>query len=296
MSHAPTRRALRCPNCDASLELDPAPLFCPHCGQETALHPPTFFEFVHEFADHYVAIEGSLWRTLWALLAHPGRLTVEYLAGRRRRYVPPLRLYLSASFLFFLIVKVLGSSSAIHFQVAPIDAHGKPITSRSDPANFAATMAEMRRCVDVPGSCSRIQTLGAKIGLKAGAQSEHPEATVQHFIGYAPYAVFGLLPLFAAFVMWVYLRRHLAYGAHFVFSLHMHSVLFLGLLLVALLPGAASLVVLALLPVYGVWALQRVFGGRWWATVLRAVTLACLYGVALVITMQILGVAAILMS
>ena len=55
-------------------------------------------EFLHEFVGHYVALEGTLWRTLGLLLRHPGRLTREYLDGRRRRYVLPLRLYLTASF------------------------------------------------------------------------------------------------------------------------------------------------------------------------------------------------------
>ena len=71
----------RCRNCVA-----PAPdAFCPRCGQETRLALPTARQFIKEAAGRYVALDGRLWRTLAALLLHPGFLTREYLAGRRRR-------------------------------------------------------------------------------------------------------------------------------------------------------------------------------------------------------------------
>jgi len=103
-----------CRNCDANLG-DPAANFCPACGQDTLNHPPTFWEFVHEFITHYVALEGKLWKTLWLLFLKPAELTREYRAGRKQRYISPLRLYITASFLFFLVVKIAGLGSAINF-------------------------------------------------------------------------------------------------------------------------------------------------------------------------------------
>lgn len=65
--------ASRCRNCGA----DADGKYCPECGQETAMHPPSTLEFLHEFIGHYVALEGALWRTL-AKLVRPGALTLEY--------------------------------------------------------------------------------------------------------------------------------------------------------------------------------------------------------------------------
>ena len=87
-----------CRNCGTHVG---AARFCGACGQSTTLHPLTVREFFHEFITHNVALEGALWRTLKALLLHPGSLTVEYLAGRRARYIAPLRLYLSFSLILF---------------------------------------------------------------------------------------------------------------------------------------------------------------------------------------------------
>jgi hypothetical protein len=81
--------AQACANCDTPFDTPAAPpRYCPQCGQETTLHPPSVAEFAHEFVGHYVALEGPLWKTLGLLLFRPGRLTSEYLRGRRRRYVP----------------------------------------------------------------------------------------------------------------------------------------------------------------------------------------------------------------
>ncbi len=104
-----------CRNCGA----DAPAKFCPECGQKTQIHPPTTKEFFLELAGQYVAAEGKLWRTLVLLTLRPGRLTTEYLQGRRARYIIPLRLYLSASFLFFLTVKVLVPVSETNYPGVP---------------------------------------------------------------------------------------------------------------------------------------------------------------------------------
>lgn len=69
-----------CRNCGAPV----GGAYCATCGQETALRLPTLREFLREAAGRYVALDGRFWRTVLALLARPGFLTREYLAGRRR--------------------------------------------------------------------------------------------------------------------------------------------------------------------------------------------------------------------
>jgi hypothetical protein len=86
------------------------------------------------------------------------------------------------------------------------------------------------------------------------------------------------------------------YASHLVFSLHMHSFWYVALLLWALLPHVAGWLALPLLPVYAVWALQRVYAGRWWATAARALLVALLYLLALVFTVEALGIVSILVD
>lgn len=99
--------ATNCPNCDTVLTGH----FCSHCGQEAILHHASVAEFLHEFIGHYVALEGKLWGTVMRLLFRPGVLTLEYIRGRRVRFVQPLRLYLTLSLLFFALLKFSGTFS-----------------------------------------------------------------------------------------------------------------------------------------------------------------------------------------
>src|SRR5262245_14979056 len=92
-----------CRNCGA-----PAPgTYCPACGQETQARLPKFTQCMPGAAGRYVPLDGRLWRTLGALLFRPGFLTREYLAGRRRRYIRPARLFLVASLLLFAVLRVV---------------------------------------------------------------------------------------------------------------------------------------------------------------------------------------------
>src|SRR5204862_7537116 len=90
-----------CPNCGVRLA-EPQPKFCPDCGQETRIRAPTLHEFVQQFGGAYFSTEGALWRTLKTLLFQPGELTRQYLAGRRKHFVLPLRLYLTISLITLL--------------------------------------------------------------------------------------------------------------------------------------------------------------------------------------------------
>lgn len=131
-----------CRNCDANLGELPAN-FCSACGQDTLNHPPAFWEFVHEFITHYVALEGKLWKTLWLLFLKPAELTREYRAGRKQRYISPLRLYITASFLFFLVVKIAGLGSVITFSAEDAKAD-KPfifLKADTDPASKSNSTA-----------------------------------------------------------------------------------------------------------------------------------------------------------
>jgi len=93
-----------CGNCGATT----GGAYCPVCGQDTRLEPPTVAEYFHELLAHFGHLEGKLWRALGMLFFRPGRLPQDYLANKRARYVKPLKLYLTAIALAFAAVEFLG--------------------------------------------------------------------------------------------------------------------------------------------------------------------------------------------
>ncbi|MFL6629820.1 MAG: DUF3667 domain-containing protein, partial [Vitreoscilla sp.] len=283
-----------------------APLkFCPACGQETTLHPPTLGEFLHEFVGHYVALEGTLWRTLGLLVCRPGRLTREYLDGRRRRYVLPLRLYLTASFLFFLVLKLVAGNVTPGMKVLAdgrdmaVAEYRAEIASAAHAASGSARPAsgarfEVLKANDCGGAgqraCSRVeQSLNEAMEHAQENPQEALERAREHFMHWAPYAIFLLLPAFAGLMQLAYRRRGMTYGEHVVFSLHLHAFWFLAALVMLALPesvvGVAQFAVVA----YGVWAMRETYGGRWWPAVLRAFLVSTLY--AIVLTIALTGAA-----
>lgn len=89
----------RCKNCETPLEAN----FCPQCGQKNIDLERPLPQLLGEAVREAFDVDGRAIRTLWTLIRRPGVLTSEFLAGRRKLYSPPFRLYLVISVLFFVV-------------------------------------------------------------------------------------------------------------------------------------------------------------------------------------------------
>ena len=93
-----------CLNCGTAL----VGRHCHECGQAAHVHK-TLRAFFHDLLHGVFHFEGKVWRTLPLLAWRPGRLTREYVAGRRASYVSPIALFLFVVFLTFAVFNVLGN-------------------------------------------------------------------------------------------------------------------------------------------------------------------------------------------
>ena len=80
--------------------------FCPQCGQRQDVHHRDLTALVRDFFGDVFTFDSRVFVSLRWLLSRPGWLTLEYIAGRRTRYVSPLRLYLFFSIVFFLLLSL----------------------------------------------------------------------------------------------------------------------------------------------------------------------------------------------
>lgn len=283
-----------CLNCGATLAANAR--FCSRCGQGTANHPPSLLEFAHEFVSHYIAVEGTLWKSLWGLMARPGFLTREYLAGRRQRYVLPLRLLLTLGLLFFMALKLVpGSTHTLGLEDDADDPVAQVAPEAASSASAASSkMAKVRKKFAERGAGMHIVDPGLAAELPEGMQDRihraeahwraDPERSLHAMgatmLGLAPYAVLCSLPFFAGLLKLLFWRQ--PYGAHFVFAMHLHAAWYGMLLLAVLLPwSGVAFAVWAWSSLYPVIALKRVHAASWLTTVLRAGLLACLHWVIL---------------
>lgn len=252
------------------------------------MRAPRLGEFVQQFGGAYFATEGALWRTLKLLLFKPGELTAQYLAGRRKHYVLPLRLYLSISLVVLLLVRMTGSGGV------QIDA-GDPAAVARAKQNLAITLGQSKAgvrdgvfyCESLPGwVCKRLQR---RIDIDPKKMASEVEAIADRFLANLGGAMFLLLPSFALTLKLVYWNRRLHYTEHLVFALHVHSFWFIALCLPMLQVGWLVAVTMAVVPIYTWLAMRRVYGGRWWPLLLRAALVSLVYVVVLGLAMAGVG-------
>jgi hypothetical protein len=101
-----------CSNCDTTGLGE----FCGHCGQKRSRPGDLSLAHAwHHLVDELLDVDSRIFRTLRVLFTQPGQLTLDYLAGRRARYVHPLRLFLVVSGIYFLAeAQTLSPSRVLH--------------------------------------------------------------------------------------------------------------------------------------------------------------------------------------
>jgi len=116
MSSPHTETSRNCPECAAPL----VGRYCHRCGEKPPdAHDLTLKHFLYHGLHELTHFDSKIFRTVQALLFRPGLLTVEYLAGRRKRYVLPLRLFLVIFALnLFLYTRPGAALYDVHFIVS----------------------------------------------------------------------------------------------------------------------------------------------------------------------------------
>ena len=99
MSHLQQRKEDNCLNCGTKV----VGRFCHSCGQENVEIKESAWEFIVHFINDITHFDGKFFSTLKDLIFKPGFLSLEYMRGRRQRYLNPIRMYLFTSFIFFLV-------------------------------------------------------------------------------------------------------------------------------------------------------------------------------------------------
>jgi len=92
-----------CKNCQTSLDS----AYCPTCGQRDVDLERPIWGLIRDVVKETFELDGRAALTVKTLFRYPGMLTYEFLAGRRRAYSPPLRLYLVISISFFILISWL---------------------------------------------------------------------------------------------------------------------------------------------------------------------------------------------
>ncbi|MFM5930789.1 MAG: DUF3667 domain-containing protein [Novosphingobium sp.] len=154
-----------CLNCGTAL----VGKHCHACGQAAHVHK-TIGAFFHDLLHGVFHFEGKIWRTIPALALRPGRMTREYIDGRRASYVSPIALFLFSVFLMFAVVSKFAPAIG---DASDIDVNGKHIQGlEANKAELARLKQERQKLVregkplngidgEIEGRESAIETIEA---------------------------------------------------------------------------------------------------------------------------------------
>jgi hypothetical protein len=282
-------RSERCLNCGAEL----AGPFCAQCGQRDVPPYPSVRELVTDAFWELSGWDGRFAATVRTLVKSPGRLTVDFLEGRRARYISPLRLYLLASLLYFL-------AAAMVPELSPSD--GLVVSTSVDPNRGSAGIQQVNRAAlnARNGTLTAEQRDSALKKIATAPPIIRP--ILQRMVGDTkgfkrslletmPRVLFALVPIFAAVLALFYRRRK--YPEHLYFALHLHAFFFVALTLAAAakftysqrFSGIMSALAAVWIIGYALVAARRVYGGSWVRTTAKGIGVSMLYSAAGVVAL-----------
>ncbi len=94
------RKENNCANCGAELQGK----FCHTCGQENLELKENFGHMMTHAISDYFHFDHQFFHTIRPLFLKPGKLTMEYMAGRRVQYLHPVKMYIFISLVYFLLL------------------------------------------------------------------------------------------------------------------------------------------------------------------------------------------------
>jgi hypothetical protein len=212
-------------------------LFCSQCGEHAMdRHSLTLSHFLqHNLLHELSHVDGKIFSTFRYLLFRPGFLTVEYFAGRRLRYINPVRLLLTC----LVILALLPAPGSMIMSIGKVRLNLLP----PGPPSAETIKATVDK-LDMFG------ILGGLMAHEAQHKDLQAKASVEKFNHelktYVTALSFSIVVLMAIFLVLLYHRRRPLFVEHLVFSLHLASFV----VLFSAVPG----------PVFG--GLVTLFHGR----------------------------------
>ena len=286
-----------CPNCAAVVTAR----FCGNCGQSRHDHSRSLLEVLRELVEHHLFLDGKMVTTLVALLVRPGLLTRAFIEGRRVRFVSPIRLYLFASFAFFLALWASGFAM-IQFHIPhqavallmgdkATDKTAEPVVYDGSDGPVFEILRPARDGEKLPDAIKSRLMLDADIQQAAAESADarklvdftdrltdgfalalaHPRALNPILDEWLPRLLIITLPFTALLLAIFGRKRGLYFVDHVTFALHLQAFLFAtGLIVIGVRlvwPGLAlGWPLFAIFSIYSYLAYLRTYPGNWlWA-------------------------------
>jgi hypothetical protein len=291
-----------CKNCKTTFEGK----FCPNCGQSVFEYQRPFRFLLADFTGNLFAFDTRFWKSLKALTIKPGRLTKDFIQGKRARYMPPFRFYIFVSFLFFFIF-----SSFLGHEVSVSDENKQDVYKVLDEAKKSTVT---RDATELDTIKTTENTFNFEFGNDTSELSEeekdeklskvkdgvvkvmeNPKIYMNSFLKFLSWALFLLMPVYAG-ILWIFNRKTAPYYySHLILAVNQHSFWFLILSLYFsiqyFLPNKTSdpeFFLLLLLPIHTFLGFKQLFERSWLRTLSKSIGIFLMYGFVLTISIGVI--------
>lgn len=229
MSETILRENKTCLNCSSTVENK----FCSDCGQENTESRQSFKHLAYHFIEDLTHYDNAFWKTIKYLLFHPTKLTKKYLSGKRKQFVPPIKLYFFISFVTFFLPTILPEIE----DNGTIDKHNKLEETKASKDDFSVTILGARlENIKQLDSLQNILPEKERLGkikyyiLKSKLiknEGETEKIINQSLFHNLPKVIFIYLPIFG-FLLWLFHnKKRWFFFDHAIFTLHYFAFLLL---------------------------------------------------------------------
>ncbi len=301
------RKSDICPNCDQQLETEAN--YCSKCGQENHHHNISFSHLFLEILEMFFHFDTKIFKTIKYLVINPAKIINDFNAGKRASYIPPLRLYIFISVIFF-------AALALNEEINRKKNENKyEITDKKELdvdlpfIKYVIEENELKQ-IDIQND-SQVDSLLAAKNIKSNIfqrkffrqlckmnVSNDGNALLKKLLQSISFTFFIFMPFFAFLLLLLYVKQKIFYIQHVIFSIYLHSLaFFLSIIVLALKmlfhTWLLNLAFILFIP-YLFFTMKLVYKQNYLITFVKFILLSCIYMIILYLGTSISLIVAIL--
>lgn len=283
-------RTEKCLNCEHTLDISDR--FCSNCGQKNSSKALNLKELITEFFAGLVSYDSRFRKSVSALACSPGKLSREYIQGKRIKYVNPFRFFISTAIIFFLAVswinrdelrdiKIL-SSEELESNPEITDNNLDFVTNLPDSkiTNYIKEHpdAKYSEAIESTGlEKSIMNRLKFEFIFGYSRLKEDPAGFINFLLPKLPFFLFFFIPIYTLFSTLIYIRRKIPYTHHLIFNYNQQTV-FLILLFLAFIIDFISLWIWLLIYVFYLYkSIRKFYSQGRFKTILKQIIIMNFY-------------------
>ena len=315
---------MECKNCKQSLKAQDN--FCPICGQQNISKLDIKFVLGEVFQTLF-NLDSKVFRSLKFLILKPGFLTQEYLAGKRVSYLPPIRIYIVLSFLFFFLSAVFdfnqNKDSNVSINSIEVNSVTQDGAIQKDSISNGVTFFLGGKDVVIPiADLKKWKYEGTLANALDSLTSEMPKVEaylarklvlieiddkkfVDVLLDQLSLFLMLFLPFFALLYGFIFRKSKKGFIGHLLFNIHLNSfIIFIFLLDLFIDPVLTnydnintvwSAALILYLQYYIIKAIMVFYHKKWWIVIFNYVFLLCGYAILGLIFIVLLFFSSIIM-